>query len=253
MTSSYVTAVLCGFALVVACYARVTKNENRGANALQTNGFVRTPRDCQDHWDNGERVAGVFTIFPNGTYPVKVLCQHNETATSTVIQRRYNGKENFNRPWNDYKMGFGSPQADYWIGLDTIHHLTWQGGNSLQLHLQEWGGSSAVMTYSDFQVSDESTRYRVYVSGAYGALSDDLGYNNGMVFSTYDRPDAYNCAINQNAGWWFNYCTYTSPNGKYYRGRYRLNPRGFYDGIYYKDWLGYDYSMQHTAMVLVRK
>ena len=30
----------------------------------------------------------------------------------------------FQRPWQDYKNGFGEVGSDYWIGLDTLHNMT---------------------------------------------------------------------------------------------------------------------------------
>lgn len=33
-----------------------------------------------------------------------------------MVQRRLGGSLNFNRDWNTYKLGFGSPEHSYWIG-----------------------------------------------------------------------------------------------------------------------------------------
>lgn len=36
--------------------------------------------------------------------------------SSQVIQKRFDGSTNFYRPWIEYKMGFGSPAGEYWLG-----------------------------------------------------------------------------------------------------------------------------------------
>lgn len=43
-----------------------------------------------------------------------------------AIQRRVNGEETFNRNWTEYKLGFGTPYGDYWIGKELILHLITQ-------------------------------------------------------------------------------------------------------------------------------
>ena len=47
----------------------------------------------------------VFFDFPIG---LNVLLQ--------IIQKRFDGVENFYRDWNDYKYGFGNKTGEYWLG-----------------------------------------------------------------------------------------------------------------------------------------
>lgn len=55
---------------------------------------------------------------------VKQLEEDNFTKRDIVIQRRIDGSENFYRPWNDYKHGFGNSSGEFFIGLDVINKLT---------------------------------------------------------------------------------------------------------------------------------
>ena len=51
----------------------------------------------------------------------------------TVIQRRVDGSENFNRPWSDYEKGFGNLTGEFWYGLKTINCLTQAGQWELRI------------------------------------------------------------------------------------------------------------------------
>lgn len=214
--------------------------------------YGRKYKDCPERWEAGEKEPGVYIIHPNGTFPVKVYCGHSVNGSYTVIQRRLNGQINFYTTWQYYKLGFGNPQGDYWAGLDAIHALTYNGNNILRIEMQSWNGLNRYIQYQHFLVDSETNYYKMYVSGASGQVTDDLSFNNGMYFYTPDRPDANNCAGHQKAGWWYNYCTYSHPNGIYYIGGPYTPTGGFYDGIYWKDWLGYGYSLRFISLTLYK-
>lgn len=42
----------------------------------------------------------------------------------------------FNKPWEDYKKGFGDMDKDYWIGLETLYELTSVSGGDLDWLLE---------------------------------------------------------------------------------------------------------------------
>uniref|UniRef100_A0A1X7TKK8 Fibrinogen C-terminal domain-containing protein n=1 Tax=Amphimedon queenslandica TaxID=400682 RepID=A0A1X7TKK8_AMPQE len=67
-----------------------------------------------------------------------------------------------------------------------------------------------------------------------------------MRFTTKDNDNdksvSYNCAVNQNGAWWFNYCYQSNLNGPYY-----TNPNNS-NGIIWYDWKGFNYSLRFTEM-----
>ena len=71
-----------------------------------------------------------------------------------IIQRRGDygePREDFNRDWNDYKRGFGSPIREFWLGNDNIHQLTKSGDMKLRVELEAWDGRTAWAEYDTFR------------------------------------------------------------------------------------------------------
>ncbi|KAF6021617.1 ANGPTL6 [Bugula neritina] len=211
---------------------------------------IKYPKDCHDIRLGGHIKSGVYKIYLNSSYSVKVLCDHQVNKSYTIVQQRMYGNENFQRTYNDYQIGFGSVSGDFWIGLIMMQHLTSQGNTVMDLQLQDWNGNNRAGTYQHFSLGSAQDRYRLQVSGYAGTVPDDFSYSSGRQFATYDYPDTYNCAGNQKAGWWYNYCSYALLNGIYYTGGPYVPTGGYYDGIYWKDWLGYGYSLRFTRMML---
>lgn len=239
---SKVFALLVGLAIVSLACAKYQSGK-------------RMSEHCQSLRLQGEKNSGEFDLkLPNITLPIRVHCNFTSGNSFVVIQRRQYGTVDFNRTYQDYQWGFGNAQGDYWAGLDTISHLTNTGYNFLHIDMADWSPTpqKAFAQYKQFTVMNAANYYRMTV-GAYAAgnVPDDLSYNSNNYFFTPDRPDTNNCAPNFGAGWWFYYCSYANPNGKYYpNGPYPPNRHGFYDGIYWKDWAGFGYSMKFFSMTL---
>lgn len=41
-----------------------------------------------------------------------------------LIQRRFDGSENFTRNWTDYEDGFGSTESEFWLGMILVRKKT---------------------------------------------------------------------------------------------------------------------------------
>jgi len=144
-----------------------------------------------------------------------------------IIQQHLNGAFDWQLPWADYKAGFGSIDANFWLGLENMRLITSVQPYRLRVEMQQ---SSTNLWYSaeywSFKIGDElNDKYRLEVSGYSGDAGDSLHYegdwngdlsfgsylHNGMMFSTYDQDNdnnVFSCAPSRGGGWWFNSCYY---------------------------------------------
>ncbi|KAM4652830.1 fibrinogen-like protein 1 [Discoglossus pictus] len=201
------------------------------------------PRDCAEIYKQGIRDNGIYTIQPIPLrQPFEAYCDMvTDGGGWTVFQRRQDGTVDFNRTWHDYKLGFGSPQGEHWLGNENLHSLTRLGQHTLRIELEDWYGVKRYAIYKKFKVASEQNKYRLtareYSGNAGNALSYSRNYNHDhKLFTTYDSDnDNYpsgNCGTYYGAGWWFDTCLAANLNGKYHRGRYS----GLTNGIYWGTW-----------------
>ncbi|KRF82404.1 fibroleukin isoform X2 [Drosophila virilis] len=167
-----------------------------------------TPHNClrQQH--------GVVRIRPQANMDAFfVFCdQKNRGGGWTVITNRIDGSEDFNRKWEDYKIGFGPLTNEFFIGLEKLHQITNSEDNELLVQLENRKQEKRYALYDHFSIGSESEQYRLNVLGNYqGDASDALRQHNGRKFSTYDRENdenEVNCAVAQSSAFWYsNACT----------------------------------------------
>ena len=133
---------------------------------------------------------------------------------------------NWSLPWADYKAGFGSVNADFWLGLERVHLLTSSKPYRLRVEVQQKNSNLWFSAeYWSFQIGDElNDKYRLEVSGYSGDAGDGLMYDgdwagdgnfgdyyhNGMKFTTYDHDNdewlGGNCGPYNDGSWWYNRC-----------------------------------------------
>uniref|UniRef100_A0A3B4B695 Fibrinogen C-terminal domain-containing protein n=1 Tax=Periophthalmus magnuspinnatus TaxID=409849 RepID=A0A3B4B695_9GOBI len=172
----------------------------------------------------GIKEDGIYTIQPDLHGPAK--CDMEAVGGGwTVIQARHDGSEDFNRTWEEYRQGFGSPLGEHWLGNAALYALTATGQHQLRIELEDWHQQKRHATYSNFRVASEMQRWGAFSGDAGNALSYSKRYNHdGRFFSTSDRDNdrytAGNCGQYYGAGWWFDACLAANLNGHYYRGRY---------------------------------
>ncbi|XP_056001771.1 ryncolin-1-like [Ostrea edulis] len=168
---------------------------------------------------------GVYSINVNDEKK-KVYCDMTTNGGGwTVIQKRQDGSTDFYKNWADYKRGFGDPSSNYWIGNDAIYYLT-KTNQELRVELLSFDDEKAYALYSTFKVGDESSKYRLTVSGYSGTAGDrdrdrdrdSLAEHNGHKFTTRDQDNdlnSGNCAVDRHGAWWYYSCTASNLNGRY--------------------------------------
>jgi len=137
-----------------------------------------------------------------------------------VIHQHIGDNFDWQLPWADYKAGFGSIDADFWLGLEKMHLLTGSRAYRLRAEVQqETTGDWYSSEYWTFTIGDETNDgYRIDVDGYSGDANDgmrgcgwgDWAVLTGMMFTTYDQDnddhDSLNCASGRGGGWWYNSC-----------------------------------------------
>ncbi|XP_035687735.1 fibrinogen C domain-containing protein 1-like [Branchiostoma floridae] len=234
-----------------AIHQQATTLQQCTTNLQQLEDKVAGPQSCNELLNSGHNTSGVYTLYPVGevTSPIHVYCDMDADGGGwTVIQRRKDGSVDFYLDWQNYKTGFGDLGGEFWLGNDNLHHLTAQGGYELRVDLEDFEGNSTYAKYSNFSVEDEGHLYRLTVEGYSGTAGNSMARHSSMCFSTKDKEndirESFDCAQAYKGGWWYSNCHTANLNGLYHGGDHQ----SYADGVNWKSWKGYHYSLKHTEM-----
>ncbi|XP_071520664.1 uncharacterized protein [Panulirus ornatus] len=189
---------------------------------------VWLPRDCMESLKEGFNTSGVTTIRASPELESqRVWCEQEVDGGgwTVMLRRRHQPSQvDFRRDWSSYSEGFGNPEGEYWIGLETLYRLTKGNPYSLRVDMT-WENEDATSLYDFFSVGPSRYGRRGYELnvGGYNKSStggDAMEYHNGMDFSTYDEDNdgasGGSCSEwSGGGGWWYNYCFYSNPTGIY--------------------------------------
>lgn len=212
------------------------------------------PRDCNDVYNQGGRLSGVYTIRPNNSAEFSVFCEFTAEAAWTVIQRRTDGSAEFNQTWEDYTKGFGDLSGEFWLGLKKIFSLSQQADYILHIELQDWKNNHRFVEYL-FTLGNQDTSYTLQLSQVLGNIPSALPEYTPLPFSTSDHHSQHlKCpAETSSGGWWKSSCGGTNLNGKYNKPRSRVKgERRRGQGLSWKPEKGRMYSLRSTKMMLYR-
>uniref|UniRef100_A0A8D0L5Y8 Fibrinogen C-terminal domain-containing protein n=1 Tax=Sphenodon punctatus TaxID=8508 RepID=A0A8D0L5Y8_SPHPU len=223
------------------------KGERRDRGGAKCTGA----RNCMQLLSRGNKLTGWYTIYLQDCRPLSVLCDmHTDGRGWIVFQRRVDGSVDFFREWNSYKIGFGSQVTEFWLGNDNIHNLLGTGG-SLRIDFRDFENEHVFAKYKSFKILGEKAKYELILGNFTGGTAgDSLSSHNNMPFSTRDRDNdkniALNCPWRFRGAWWYNSCHTSNLNGIYWIGK----QEEFATGINWLTGKGYYYSYKFTVMKL---
>ena len=208
---------------------------------------------CSALFSSGKITSGVYCINPKKQGPFSVRCDMTSSdGPMTVIIRRQDGSENFDRNWADFKEGFGNLNGEFWLGNDKIHRLT-STGVTLNISMKAWDGEERSAVYQSFTIGDENSGYVVNFGAYSGNAGDSFTPQKGQKFSTKDKDNDNNlysnCAVIRHAPWWHK-APCSHPYGASLMGEYingGVSQEG--EGVQWpSSWKNHYYSLKEARM-----
>ncbi|GAB1598906.1 uncharacterized protein LOC115224852 [Argonauta hians] len=170
--------------------------------------FGNTHKDCADAFAKDHKKPGVYLIHPVASpYKVHLLCIDGWT----VIQRRFDGSENFHRSFDEYLAGFGNFSGEFFVGLENLHRLTFSQAYTLRVDVKSAAGKWYFAVFDSFAITDETDQFRLKLGNMTAGNSDDvMEQSRDKPFSSFDRDNdewsGGNCAKHFRGGWWSGNC-----------------------------------------------
>ena len=120
-----------------------------------------------------------------------VILRSGTTATSK-------SSKNFSPSFEDFHNGYGSPEGDYWLGLNTLACMTKLQSNEMLVKLNFTDGTAAEIEYEHISIDSMSNGCRLTVNGPSNSALDGLGSQNGKSFVKCPNGPWWACAVGTN-------------------------------------------------------
>lgn len=160
------------------------------------------PRNCAEALSTS-RQSGIYEIqIPRySEQSFQVACEaETRYGNWTIILRRMDGSENFDRNKTEYEEGFGNLTGEFFLGLDKIHALTSDQPQELIVLLEDFKGKIRYEAYDKFAIANGNNSYNLEtLAQATGTAGDSLRNHQGVKFSS-------NCGHIWTSGWWYKNC-----------------------------------------------
>lgn len=75
-------------------------------------------------------------------------------------------------------------------------------------------------------------------------------HQNGSTFSTFDKDNIGNCAVDHKGGWWYGACHESNLNGLYLKGSHKIDKYAL--GVVFHQWKGFMNTLKTTIMMIRR-
>lgn len=165
-------------------------------------------RGCDDWYQAGFNESGVYEIKVD-LKMTRVFCDMLTQGGGWIkFQNRFDGSVDFNKPWVDYKEGFGDLNGEFWLGLETLHQLTVDRDYLLYFEMVTTSNDTVYDLYPNFKIENEGQRYKLRFGECVNSTQKNcvLSDHINMKFSTYDAPSDNDCAKRYSGGWWYTGC-----------------------------------------------
>ncbi|KAL9953633.1 hypothetical protein ACROYT_G041080 [Oculina patagonica] len=176
-----------------------------------TGEHCETAESCQALKLAGKNLDGLHQIHLTNIGSVQVFCdQQTDGGGWTIIQRRTSPFSlPFDRNWVEYENGFGNPQGEFWLGNKIIHELM-NTARTPRIDLKMLKNKAGFGMFFQVTVDGPNDKYRMKIQGYLGNIPGCGSDSSWQSFTTKDsdndKEPSKNCAVEDNAGWWYNDC-----------------------------------------------